>query len=625
MRNHHSSQYQNAVRNTLHRSSKHLFRDTSIHNPPIDQLPSRTQLLSTIKGCVQELGRIEVLQQHHLGEMNTLAEETRNLKLKMQEMVRLSHQSYSAEGKVVKKIPLASKVITKNLTKPASKAQIDYLELHTSSADESKNWPSSLSPQISYGKYFSGVSASERAERKERSLDLANNFRFSDVRLQSSFKEDTVSSPLITTLKKLRWQHRDYQDIRRWCKMVAEIFCETDEDASGSLEEEEFMKMINKLPFSESLRKKLRGQYKYIDVDKSGGISLTEFLNFVLQHKPFRTELQENGFNEPYDCRQNLSFWARIRLWVFKVITTPNFNIYSKVLFCFDLCITLVPVITLFISALRPTSMNELLWDEEIYFCIISVFFAVEWVFGLMLSNRRTEFVQSGYHILELVSFLPWIIYKSAGYTGDDITLNGFVLCRILRFFKLSRILPSMFSSLKEQLDIYENTLTLAYTSYKGMAVFMFFINLFLSTLVFAFERGKYDEDLKVWIRADEFSESPFSNFFNCFYFIFVTGTTLGYGDMTPTSYIGKFISMSAVAIGLINITFIINTIGDCFEEVFRNYLTERTRAIERDRSAFIRQNVNEAKKKVEDLRSKRGSTNEMPKIFSRLKNATVV
>jgi len=109
----------------------------------------------------------------------------------------------------------------------------------------------------------------------------------------------------------------------------------------------------------------------------------------------------------------------------------------------------------------------------------------------------------------------------------------------------------------------------------------MVFINLFLSTLVFAFERGKYDEDLKVWIRVGELSESPFSNFFNCCYFILVTGTTLGYGDMSPTSYVGKLIALSTVAIGLINITFFINTIGDWFEEVFRIY---KNRTYQRNR-----------------------------------------
>jgi len=372
--------------------------------------------------------------------------------------------------------------------------------------------------------------------------------------------------------------------------------------------------MMNKLPFSERLKESLRDQFKHIDVDSSGGISLTEFLFFFLQYKPLRTELTENCFNEPYHGRHNLSLWARTRLWVFQVITIPSFNTYSKVLYCVDLGITLAFMITLFISALNPTLENKLLWDDDFYFFIISIFFAAQWALGLALSNSRTVFLTNSDNILELVSFLPWIIYKSAGYTGGDLTLNGFMLFRILRVFKLSQIFPSAFSSLKEQIDIYENTLILAYTSYKVMAVFMFFINLFLSILMFAFERGKYNEDLKVWVRPGEFSESPFSNLFNCFYFIIVTGTTLGYGDMSPLSYGGKLIALIAVAIGLINITFIINTIGDCFEEVFRQYLDERTRQIEEDRTDYIRRNVHEAQKKVEylNIKRKRSATCEM-------------
>jgi len=281
------------------------------------------------------------------------------------------------------------------------------------------------------------------------------------------------------------------------------------------------------------------------------------------------------------------------------------------VLFCSDLGITLVPIITLFISALNPTLEDKLLWDKDIFFCTISVFFAVQWVLGLALCNVKTVFLTNWDHILELVSFLPWIIYKGAGYTSGVLSLNGFVLLRILRVFKLSQIFPTTFSSLKRQMDIYENTLILAYTSYKVMAVFMLFINLFLSTLIFAFERGTYHEDDELWVRPGEINESPFSDFWNCFYFIIVTGTTLGYGDMSPISYVGKMIALLTVGVGLINITFIINTIGDCFEEVFRQYLDERTRQIEQDRAAYIRRNVHEAQKKVEHFYNKsKRSTN---------------
>jgi len=138
------------------------------------------------------------------------------------------------------------------------------------------------------------------------------------------------------------------------------------------------------------------------------------------------------------------------------------------------------------------------------------------------------------------------------------------------------------------------------------MALFMLCINLFIALLLFSFERGEYSEDKNIWIRPGESEESPFSNYFNCFYFTIVTGTTLGYGDMSPVTYVGKLTALITVAVGLINITFVINTVGDCFQEVFHQFLAELTAKIEDDRTDFIRENIDQAKRKIEHLNKKR-------------------
>jgi len=75
---------------------------------------------------------------------------------------------------------------------------------------------------------------------------------------------------------------------------------------------------------------------------------------------------------------------------------------------------------------------------------------------------------------------------------------------------------------------------------------------------------------------------------------------------MYPTSYGGKLISVFLVLIGLVNITFIINTIGDCFEEVFRAFLLERTKRNEEERADYILQNVRLAKEKIESMKTKK-------------------
>jgi len=120
-------------------------------------------------------------------------------------------------------------------------------------------------------------------------------------------------------------------------------------------------------------------------------------------------------------------------------------------------------------------------------------------------------------------------------------------------------------------------------------------MTIYFSLIIYVFERGEFDPVDSVWKRAGEDYESPFSNFFNCIYFSLVTGTTLGYGDMYPKTYVGKVISLLTVLTGLVNLTFTINIIGDCFEEVFRRFLLSRSKILNNERSMFIRNTVAEA------------------------------
>jgi len=141
MRSHPSSLYQNAVGNKLQGSYEHLCRDTSIQHPPNDHIPS------TIEGCVRELGRMKELRKHYLRELSKLEDRYEILNLRMQEILRLPHQTDSADVKVVKKDLLAPKVMATNLPNRLSKAPIDYRELCTSPAEDSKNGVTPLSSQ----------------------------------------------------------------------------------------------------------------------------------------------------------------------------------------------------------------------------------------------------------------------------------------------------------------------------------------------------------------------------------------------------------------------------------------------------------------------------------------------
>lgn len=94
---------------------------------------------------------------------------------------------------------------------------------------------------------------------------------------------------------------------------------------------------------------------------------------------------------------------------------------------------------------------------------------------------------------------------------------------------------------------------------------------------MYVFERGLYNDVDKSWQRAGETDESPFADMSSCVYFVLVTMTTLGYGDMSPITHVGRIVAVFTVFVGLCNITFLINIVGDCFEEVFREYVLKKS------------------------------------------------
>jgi len=337
-------------------------------------------------------------------------------------------------------------------------------------------------------------------------------------------------------------------------------------------------------------------------------------LYFFLSFPPFRKELGSRFHaNEPYHLfLDSVATWRKVRLWVYNVVTVPDFNQYSKALFCFDLLLAVVPYIMLYLELISPKIHPEkmfILW-------FLALFWAVHYLVGLITCKSKIQYLRNRFHCAELLSFLPWMIYNYFELNEERELLSsnhpfwagsrgaiGFFLIRITRIIKL----PSVFSSsnwLKEDIDIYVKTLHLALSSYKPLGLAMSFLILFLSTLVYAFERGEHNG--QKWERYnDPEEESPFANFFNCIWFTLITGTTLGYGDFYPKSYEGKLVAMLIVVIGLVNLTILINTIGECFEEIFRNFLEDRSNLIQAERVHYIKQQVKLAGRKVEELQRK--------------------
>jgi len=395
-----------------------------------------------------------------------------------------------------------------------------------------------------------------------------------------------LCNPLIIALKMLQERHIQKKTIKHWIYNLANLFVTTDQDNNGYLEPEEYGEMISNLNLSADLKESLRSKFGEIDEDNTGKINLGEFLQYFLLFPKFNEEVLMNVHrNAPYSFDSRLTTLQRCRLWIYNTIEFPGHNTVSKILYCLDLILTMIPTICLFIEGVRLSYHIDWQWDE--YFWIMSIFFAVQYVCGLLTCKSMKKFVKT--HVSDLISFIFWILYRTI---LDPGLMNpmGFVVFRTIRLVKLNAIID--LKRLRQDLEIYKQTLQLVYTSYGAVTGILLFMIIFFSLLAYAFERGSYYEETGIWVRDENEGESPFSELYNCVYFTVVTMTTLGYGDMYPKSYVGKAVALMSACVGICNLTFMINIIGECFEEMFRKFLLEKSRKTDAEMALYIEKRI---------------------------------
>jgi len=433
---------------------------------------------------------------------------------------------------------------------------------------------------------------SDSWEQKEE-VDNQNVMSISSKSLVSNSTDDggELVSPLISAITKLQQRHDQKMAIRVWTKNLSNLFSVTDKDDSGYINEQEYLRMLEMLHISKELKFALRDKFSQIDKDGRNGIKLTEFLEFFLNFPMFKKELAINvQSNAPYILETDLSRIQNLRLWLYRIVECPGYNFVSKVLFCMDLILTFIPIVIFFIEGFQSSLIVT--WPRHRFMWFVSIFFAVEYTCGLTMCRYKRRFIFDIVHTFELISFLLWICCNTFA-RSETLDPIGFVVFRVIRYVDLHKVFKLV--ALEEDLHIYVKTLKLAYTSSGSVIELLGFTIFLFSLLMYVFERGMYNHYDKIWQRDGEEGESPFADMSSCIYFVLVTMTTLGYGDMSPKSHVGRTVAMMTVFVGLCNITFLINILGDCFEEVFRRFVLKKSKEMDTERSVYLSKCVQKA------------------------------
>ncbi|KAG2753176.1 voltage-gated potassium channel [Suillus brevipes Sb2] len=154
----------------------------------------------------------------------------------------------------------------------------------------------------------------------------------------------------------------------------------------------------------------------------------------------------------------------------------------------------------------------------------------------------------SFYGVIDVLAILPY--YIEIMLQQDTSVLFRFSILRMFRLLRVFR--PFRYNS--TILLTIEVMYLAVRRSHHALLALSFFIAMVLtvfSTLLYFAERGTWDDNLETFINSDG-DATQFQSIPAAAWFVLVTITTVGYGEITPRSVLGRLITVPLLAFGLL-------------------------------------------------------------------------
>jgi len=218
--------------------------------------------------------------------------------------------------------------------------------------------------------------------------------------------------------------------------------------------------------------------------------------------------------------RQQTPLQQRVETIIFGTTTVAGRN--------FDLLLLLLILISVAVVMLDSidsvhTRYGALLHLIEVSFTLV---FTLEYLVRIWCTHKRASYMLSFWGVVDLLSILPTYIALLLPQAAPLLIIR---LIRVMRIFRVLRLLE-LFSELVEIVTVLRNT---------ARSIFVFFVMVMIVVICFA-----------CLIYVIEGPEHGFTSIPYSIYWAIVTITTVGYGDITPQTDLGRAIAAFGMLVG---------------------------------------------------------------------------
>lgn len=259
----------------------------------------------------------------------------------------------------------------------------------------------------------------------------------------------------------------------------------------------------------------------------------------------------------------------KVRSKVWRAFENPHSSFIAAVIQLFILGCIIVSSLCIHLESMTTLDQYEYLWASlEVLFVVV---FSTEYVIRFWAAPMSSyDFILERYNLIDLVAILPFYIVVGAealeAATGYELAVDIAIIrtLRLMRIFKIAKYSHST--------QLLLGSLQRAAPELLFLLGFLALGLVFFGTMMFAVEQGDWNEKLQCHVRAGESDCSPFESIPGTFYWGVTTMTTVGYGDVLPTTRAGTFVACATMFMGILVIalpvTMISNAFMDAHDEV---------------------------------------------------------